>query len=199
MNLQDLFAQEKTRIWDNIVPIITIDNITRAYITTGIEEPEHYNELCFRLQTATKGEKFELHLNTPGGMIDSAFMICDALKNTQAHVTAYLSGTVASAGTIITMACHDIVVSDHLSFMIHNYSAGVHGKGHEMKARQEFLDNSLNEAFRSFYTGFLSPKEMDEIIDGKDLWIGSSEVRSRWANKQTQQATPPKRGRPKKA
>jgi len=38
--------------------------------------------------------------------------------------------------------------------MIHNYSGGMSGKGHEMKARQKFTDEHLNDAFKYFYKGF---------------------------------------------
>lgn len=48
-----------------------------------------------------------------------------------------------------------------------------------MKARQEFVDSSLNEAFRAFYKGFLTEDEMDSVIDGKDLWMGKDEVVAR--------------------
>lgn len=51
-----------------------------------------------------------------------------------------------------------------------------------MKSRQEFMDKSLNDAFKDFYSGFLTEEEMDEVIDGRDLWIGPEEVRERWEN-----------------
>jgi ATP-dependent protease ClpP protease subunit len=113
-------------------------------------------------------------------MIDSAVMIIDAIRASKAKVTAYLSGTVASAGTIIALACDNVVIADHTSFMIHNYSGGLAGKGHEMKARQLFIDTSLNKAFASFYNGFLTEAEMTEVINGKDMWMGKDEVVERW-------------------
>lgn len=183
MKIEDIFKADKYSVWDATVPIVKEDRVTRAYLTDAISEPADYNELCYRLNAATSDDTFYLHINTYGGMIDSAFMICDAIKHSKARVVAHLSGTVASAGTIITMACNDIIVSDHLSFMVHNYSSGLAGKGHEMKAQQKFMDSSLNDAFKEFYIGFLSEEEMEDIIDGKDLWIGSSDVKVRWDQK----------------
>lgn len=183
MNLEKLLQQSPQTEWEKVVPIISNRHHTDAYLTDGIEEPASYNELCHILKTAVRGDTITLHINTPGGMVDSAFMINDAIKASKATVTAHLTGTVASAGTLIALSCDKLVVSDHLSFMIHNYSAGMMGKGHEMKARQEFMDSSLNEAFKAFYNGFLSEEEMDSVIDGKDLWMGTSEVIERWNNK----------------
>jgi hypothetical protein len=64
--------------------------------------------------------------------------------------------------------------------MIHNYSGGMSGKGHEVKARQRFTDVHLNTAFASFYSGFLTNEEIDNVIDGVDLWMGAEEVSERW-------------------
>lgn len=167
-------------IWEMAVPIVRSGFRTDAYICDGINEPWDYAELYHTLMNAEEHESFTLYINTPGGMIDSAFMIIDAIKKSKATVTGYLTGTVASAGTMIALACNKLQIADHTSFMIHNYSAGMMGKGHEMKARQEFTDKSLNEAFKAFYQGFLSEKEMEEVIDGKDLWMGKDEVLDRW-------------------
>ena len=174
--------RDATRIWDLLVPIV-VDKETdtiKIYLTNAIEEPLNYNEACYMLDTATKNTVVEIYLNTPGGVIDSAFMLADAIKRTKATVKAYLSGTVASAGTLVTMVCDQVEVSPHLSFMIHNYSGGMSGKGHEMKARQKFTDDHLNEAFKSFYSGFLTDEEMGRVIEGTDLWMNSTEVQERW-------------------
>ena len=52
-----------------------------------------------------------------------------------------------------------------------------------MKAHQEFLDKTLNAAFKDYYGGFLSEKEMESVIDGKDIWLGTEEVKERWENR----------------
>lgn len=201
-----------TRVWDTYVPLIASKNVTHAYISDAIEEPSFYNELCFALTTATSSETFHLHINTPGGMLDSAFMIIDSIKNSEARVIGHLTGTVASAGTIIALACDDIVISNHLAWMSHNYSAIIGGKGHEMKARQEFTDKTLSSSFTEIHEGFFSTKEIQQLIDGKDFWLTSDEVATRWARRTTPISVPRigdvidevvtpaiKRGRPRKA
>ncbi|MEH6626612.1 MAG: Clp protease ClpP [Motiliproteus sp.] len=171
-----------TRIWDLDVPIVVdkANNLITAYITGSITEPSEYNELCYLLHNADEDTTVVLHINTPGGIIDSAFMIADAINKSKAKIIGNLSGTVASAGTLIAMACDALEVASHLTFMIHNYSGGMAGKGHEMKARQQFTDDHLNEAFKSFYKGFLTEDEMDRVVDGTDLWMDTKEVSYRW-------------------
>ena len=183
MNLEKLLSPSAS-VWDNYVPIISDKNHTTAYLTNTIEEPSEYNELCFKLKSASPAEVFTLVINTPGGILDSALMLVDAIKTSKAKVIAQISGTVASAGTIITLACNDVEVAPHTAFMIHNYSSsGGHGKGHEIKAMQAFVDANLNASFTSLYGGFLTPKEIKDVIDGKDIWMGQDEVLTRWANK----------------
>lgn len=207
MNIEKLLNKADS-VWDQYVPIISDKNHTTAYLTDNIEEPSCYNELCFKLKTASPAEVFTLIINTYGGMLDSALMLVDAIKNSQARIKAHISGTVASAGTIIALACDELEVADHTAFMIHNYSSsGGHGKGHELKAMQAFVDSNLNNSFNSIYGGFLSPKEIKEVIDGKDLWMGKTEVLSRFANKSTDvtaniptlEVTPARRGRKPKS
>lgn len=79
-------------------------------------------------------------------------------------------------------------------------------KGHEIKAQQDFVDRELNIAFRTIYSGFLTEKEMSQVINGRDIWIGKDEILSRWERKFSTpepvdptldfQPRPKRRGRP---
>jgi ATP-dependent protease ClpP protease subunit len=175
-------ALKPDSVWETVLPIVKTGTTTEAYLSDGIGEPGYYNELCHILRKAESHETVVIYLNSPGGIIDAAFMIIDAITCSKAHVVAHLTGMVASAATMIALTCDEIIVSKHLSFMIHNYSGGMQGKGHEMKARQEFADKSLEKAFTSFYGGFLTKDEIKEVIDGKDLWMDEDEVLERWGN-----------------
>ena len=211
MDFQELIQPPKVplRIWDIYVPIVTSKNVSHVYITEPIDEPSYYNELCFLLDSATEQDTINIHINTPGGIIDSAVMIINSIKNSKANVVGHLAGTVASAGTMIALSCNSLKVANHTTFMIHNYSGGLRGKGHELKAQQAFVDASLEAFFKDVYGNFLSPKEIREVIDGKDMWINSEEVLARFngtflktptarLTTDAQPATKPRRGRPKK-
>ena len=170
--------------WDDFVPVIKENSMqTTVYLTDKFEEPNYYNKLCYALMNANEIEHFTLVINSPGGMLDSAFMVSNAILSTQASVTAYLAGTVASAATIVALSCDEVIASENLAFMIHNYSSGMHGKGHEMKARQIFFDNELNKSFNQYYLGFLSQEEITDVIEGKDIWLNCEEVNERWQAK----------------
>ena len=200
MNIEEILAKTNN-VWHEYVPIITNKNITTVYLTDVIEAPAVYNELCYKLDTASEAEKFYIYINTPGGVLDAAVMLVNSIKNTKAATIAKLSGTVASAGTIITLACQEVEIAPHTAFMVHNYSGGLIGKGHELKAHQEFVDANLNRSFVDFYGGFLTPSEIRQVIDGKDLWMGTEEVQRRLikrAENSLETEDKPTRGRPKK-
>jgi ATP-dependent protease ClpP protease subunit len=172
----------KHSVWDDYVPIITNGRQTNVYLTNSIEAPAEYNQLCHILDNAYKGDTVTLHINNGGGYVDSGFMIVNSIKNSKAKVTAKLSGTVASVATIITLACSEIEIAPYINFMIHNYSSGGGGasKGHELRAMVEFTDTQLNKAFSSVYANFVTSHEIELIIAGKDLWMGTDEVIQRF-------------------
>lgn len=172
---------QKHSVWDNYVPILTSDRHTDIYLTNSIDAPHEYNEMCHILNRAYKGDTVTLHVNNGGGYVDSGFMMIDSIKNSKARVKARISGTVASVATIISLSCDEIDVVPYVQFMIHNYSGGAQGKGHEMKAQMDFTDSQLNLAFGEIYKGFLTENEMELVIAGKDLWMGKDEVMDRWA------------------
>ena len=186
MNLIELLTgDDKTSPFDDYVPVIQSKDgrTTDIYLTDNISYPSEYNKMCYVLDTARTGDVVTIHINNGGGSIDSAFQIINSMKNSKAHIIGKLSGTVASASTVISLYCHELIVADFTAFMIHNYSGGVVGKGHEIKAQQDFVDRELNTAFRSIYSGFLTEKEMSQVINGRDIWIGKDEILSRWHNK----------------
>lgn len=166
--------------WDRAVPLSTHGTTTYAWLTDEIDEPFVYNELTSKLLTADKHESFVLMLNTPGGHLNSAIMLSDAIKTSSATVTARLSGSVCSAGTMITLACDKLEIADYTEFMIHYYSAGYSGKGAELKQRQTFMDKSLQSMYRKVYGGFLTEEEIASVIEGTDIWLESHEVLERW-------------------
>lgn len=177
--------REKVSVWDNYVPLITQGRHTDVYLTDSIEMPSEYNELCYKLATAFSGDTITLHINNGGGYVDSGFMIINAIRESKATVNAKLSGTVASIATMIALSCADIDVADYIQFMIHNYSGGSQGKGHELKAQMEFTDAELNKAFSEMYKGFLTDHEMELVIAGKDLWMGKEELLARYNARNT--------------
>ena len=175
-------SKESHRVWDEHIPIVKYGREIDAYIASEIVDPIEYNELCHMLRGASSKEVIRLHINTPGGRLDSATMIIDAISQSDAYVIGVLSGTVASAGTMIALACDELECSSYLEFMIHYFSGGTAGKGNEMKSHGLFINKHMPMVFKKVYTGFLTETEIDDVIEGKDIWLNGDEVLERFEN-----------------
>ena len=183
MDIFELAAEvpKKTgSVWEDHIPIARNGREIDAYIMAEIVNPIEYNELCHLLRNATSKEVIRLHINTPGGRLDSATMIIDAIAASDAYVIGVLSGSVASAGTMIALACDELECSSYLEFMIHYFSGGTGGKGNEIKAHSNFIDKHMPMIFKKMYVGFLTNKEIEDMIEGKDIWLNGDEVLERF-------------------
>ena len=167
-------------IWEDHVPIAKNGREIDVYIMTEIVNPIEYSELCHLLRNANSKEVIRIHINTPGGRLDSATMIIDAITESDAYIIGVLSGSVASAGTMIALACDELECSSYLEFMIHYFSGGTGGKGNEIKAHSNFIDKHMPMVFKKMYAGFLSDKEIEDMIEGKDVWLNGDEVLERF-------------------
>ena len=189
INLHDLLTggmdKKKKDVWDNYVPIVQVEETVHFYLSNDISTPDEYDEMCFVLGDLASDQTAHLHINTAGGSIDSAFKIIDAINYSRAKVVACLTGTVASAGTIIALSCDDMFVAPYTHFMIHNYSTGAQGKGHELMDYINFNDRTLQKTFKELYAGFLTNEEIDTVIRGKDMWLDADEVIERWNQRKT--------------
>ena len=173
-------AVPKCSVFDNYVPIISEGRHTDIYLTDSIEAPAEYTEACRVIERAYKEDTITLHINSGGGWVDTGFMLVDVIGRSNAVITAKLSGTVASIATIIALSCDKMVVAEHISWLSHNYSAGIQGKGGEMKAQMEFMSAELAISFKKLHEGFFTPGEMDAIIEDKDMWLNRTEILGRW-------------------
>ena len=153
-----------------------------AYIFEEIGAPYEFFELLNILNTAIEGDLILLNMSTPGGRGDSAVIIRDAIKNSRADVLGSIVGEVASAGTLIALACDGLRVADNADFMCHNFTAGVYGKGHEIKDGSRFLLKNAKGFIKDCYKDFLTKGELKKLLNGKDYYFNSKELRKRWDN-----------------
>ena len=81
-----------------------------------------------------------------------------------------------SAATMIFLHGHSQEVTPHSLFMFHNYSAGTFGKGGEMYDQLQFERTWSENFMTAVYAGFLTPEEIQSMLNNRDIWMGSDEV-----------------------
>ena len=89
---------------DALVHIVNIrDQIgsgIRTYIQSGIERAENAN-----------ADAIIFDVDTPGGRVDAAKDIIDAIQDTEIPTIAYVNREAISAGAMISIACNQIVMT----------------------------------------------------------------------------------------
>lgn len=155
----------------------------QSYYLYDIGPPDQYTDWVEKIRMASKADVIMIHINSYGGDLFSAIQILRALAETQAKVITSVEGACMSAATMIFLAADQYEVSPHSMFMFHNYSGGTFGKGGEMldqlKHEREWSEKLLLE----MYSDFLTPKEIQSLLDNKDIWMDGDEVVKRLVKK----------------
>lgn len=173
--LTDLGLNSNVRYYKQGIQV----NVHHFYITTVIGEPSSYLEMINVLKTSEPHDTIFIYLNTKGGNLYTAIQIISAMRQSAATVITVLEGEVLSAGTMIFLAGHKHIVNDNCSFMIHNYSHGLGGKGNEITIQVKYTDKYFKKLSNDIYGSFLTQDEIQDVLDGKDIWMESEEVKER--------------------
>jgi len=169
------------------------------YLNGEIEGPESYLEWNHIIRTAGPADVIYLHINCYGGDMFAAIQLLRALSETQAQVVASVEGACMSAATFLFLVADSCEVSDHSMFMFHTYSGGTIGKGHEMAVQIKYEEKWARNVLESLYKDFLTAEEINDIYEGKDIWMGQEEVMKRLELRNAaRQPTPAKKKASKK-
>jgi ATP-dependent Clp protease, protease subunit len=149
------------------------------YLSDGITEASTFIDMIHRIKTATENDVITIHLNTPGGYLETGVQIINAIRSTEAHVITSLESTAYSLGTLIFLAGDELQIHENCLMMFHHYSSGIYGKGHEITAELEMTNKWFNKMMKKYCSPFLTDEELDEIQSGRDLWMDTDDIRRR--------------------
>lgn len=152
---------------------------THFYLSKEIGDPSGYTDMVHRIASASAADVIFIHLNTPGGALDTGVQIINAMQNSQAKIVTVLESTAYSLGTLIFLAGDEMVVNDHCMIMFHNFKGGVIGKGNELTSQLEATVKWFSMLAKKIYIPFMSEDEFARITKGEDLWMHSTEIRKR--------------------
>lgn len=158
---------------------LIVRKVQHFYFSSVVEAPIYYVDVIHRIQTAGPEDIIYIHLNTPGGHLDTGIQLVNAMQATPAHVIVSIEAEAHSLGTLIFLAADEFVVHDNTMMMIHNFSGAVFGKANEQTAQLEATIKWFNTLARKLYIPFITEIEFDKILAGADLYLHSSEIRKR--------------------
>lgn len=156
-----------------------VANIYDLYLTGNIGPATDYQDWNQMMRAAGENDVVYIHINSNGGEIFSAIQLMRTMQETQATVVASVEGMCMSAATLIFLTADVCEISEHSHFMFHTYSSGNWGKGSEQLAGVMADDKWAKHLFNTVYKGFLEPKEITDMINGKDFWMNPAEVNKR--------------------
>ncbi len=149
------------------------------YLVDDIGEASDYIELCDVLRSASPNDEILIRFNSGGGLLSTGDMIINAINESQAHVHGFIEHGCGSMATMIFLACHSWSLSDTSEFFIHSASGGTVGKEHENFASTMFARKKLHKMVRNRYAGFLTEKEIENVLNGQDYYFDSEEIGER--------------------
>ena len=148
-------------------------------IDQPIGEASQYRDLIHLLYSADENTEFNFFINSPGGNLMAALAIIEGIRATRGLVRAIVIGECHSAASLITMACHEVVVTDSAHSLVHTASYGTDGNTHMVQNHVNFSTKLINRILEEAYAGFLTQNEIHDIERGIEMWMGAEEIRER--------------------
>lgn len=178
---------EYRSVWDKPVPVVKVnENLYRVYMLDEIGHPQDYGELIDLMRDLDESVTIEWYLNSPGGVLNTATMVLDAMTKCKANLVGKLSGLVASAATMLMTAFDEVEIAPYIEFMIHAWSvSGQAGKANEIEAQNDFVKKETKVLFNEVYKGFLTPREITKVLKGTAMWMNKEEVEKRLKTRKT--------------
>lgn len=156
-----------------------VSNEYSIYLSNAVVEPSAYDEVCHLLRQVGENDQVKLYLNTPGGALISGLALIQAMRDSKATITTILNPQAFSMGALIFLAGDQKVAPPNSLLMFHHYSGGLSGKGNEQVLELSATNAWFEEAMHNTCTPFLTKKEIRDVLQGKDLWLGSAEINKR--------------------
>ena len=150
-----------------------------VFIDDDIVSPSNYRDVIHCLATCGENDSVNLLVNSSGGRTDSIWQIIEAMKGCRGDVCATVIGSAYSAASMLACMAPECYVADSAEFMLHTAHYGSIGTVPNVKGQTDFATKQINRLLDICYSGFLTPKEMDELKNGKEFWFDADESRER--------------------
>ena len=159
---------------------VAMASVFEFYLTQDIGILSKYDDWYIACEEATENDLINVHINSFGGCLETALQIHNALMMTRATVFVHIEGACCSGASIIAMAGDQHIIAPNAYMMIHSWTGGTYGKFGNVIENSEFQTKWFKAVMFRCYKDFLSEKEIESVLDGKDVWLDSKEVESRY-------------------
>lgn len=151
----------------------------QVFLDEEIGPPSKYRDLVNALHMSGENDQVNFFVNSSGGMLSSALSIIEGIKASDAIVRAIIVGECHSAASMITLNCHEIIVTDSAHMLCHTASFGTGGFTQNVKSHSDFSTAFINGIIDETYAGFMTVEELTELKKGVEFWFNAEQIRSR--------------------
>lgn len=145
-------------------------------IDGSFREPAFYRGVINMLMNASEQDTVAFMINSPGGSLSGLLSLLEAINMTNANTVALVVGAASSAASMFALHCNEVYVGENATFLCHNISYGTGGKGSDVLAHVQHTTSSASKLLRKTYKHFLSEIEINDMINGKEIYMESDEI-----------------------
>jgi len=159
-------------------PVSYIPNKSGTYFIDVDFPLVHSSQFSLAIQAlsmADEDDDMRINISTPGGNLQALDTFLHALRKTRCNVHMVATGCVASAGTVLLLQADSFELSEDFVGMIHNGSLGAGGNFNEYIEMAKFYGPWMENFMRKSYKYFLTEKEINELLAGRDFYMGAEE------------------------
>lgn len=131
----------------------------------------YYIPLLELLSSASSLDIINVHLCTPGGSLSAGQLLLQAIKESDATVHMIVEGHACSMGALLALSGDNLTFKHASYLMFHTFSGGERGKSNEMDSSLKSSLKSWTTLLQTYCTPFLTKKEINQLLDGKDLYF----------------------------
>lgn len=153
------------------------------YIYDQIGPEVDYVEFVHALRYADEGQEVTIHINSPGGNLNSCMSIINAMEASKANITTVVDGEAASAAAMIWLAGHEkVLASRHTVVMLHGAGCGFgYSKTADIINTTQATNRIVESLLDDLAVGFLTDEEREDIRKGVDVYLTGTEIMERFA------------------
>lgn len=148
------------------------------YIYDDIGPEVDYVDFVHTLRYAPAGQDITIHINSPGGNLNSCLSIINAIAASEANITTVVDGEAASAAAMIWLAGHaKLIASKHTMVMLHGASVGYNPSKTADIVNSTQATNKIVEALLDDLTSdILTETERNDIRKGMDIYLTGADI-----------------------
>lgn len=139
-------------------------------------EPSFYRGVINMIMNASEQDTVVFMINSDGGQLSSLLSLLESLNMTEANTVALVVGSASSAASMFALHCDEVYVGENATFLCHNISYGTGGKGSDVLAHVQHTTSSAGKLLRKTYKNFLTEQEINDMINGKEIYMESDEI-----------------------